>query len=58
MKRSKSETIKPETKSAYEKLYKRTLTNQEAFEANHNLIGFFNVLLKIDKRINQTEAKS
>ena len=48
------QTINPTTKLAYEKLYGRTLSNQEVFEAHHNLIGFFNVLLKIDKRLQNT----
>lgn len=52
-----TKTVKPETKKAYEQLYERPLSNQEVFEANHNLTGFFNVLLKIDKRVSQNLAK-
>jgi len=50
------QTINPTTRLAYEKLYGRTLSNQDAFEANHNLIGFFNVLLRIDKRLNNSDS--
>ena len=50
------QTINPTTKLAYEKLYGRNISTQAAFEANHNLIGFFNVLLKIDKRLQKTAS--
>lgn len=43
-------------KKIFEKLYNRPLSNQEAFEANRNLIGFFDVLLKIDKRLNKSTS--
>jgi hypothetical protein len=45
------ETIKRFQK-IFEKDYGRKLTKKEAFEAAHNLLGFFDLLLKIDKRIN------
>ena len=50
------QTINPKTKQAYEKLYGRSLSNHETFEINHNLIGFFNVLLQIDKRLNKSAS--
>jgi len=43
-------------KKVYEKLYGHPLSNQEVFEVHHNLIGFFNVLLKIDKRLQKTAS--
>jgi len=36
----------------FEKDYGRRLTKKEAFEATHNLVGFFDLLLKVDRRIN------
>jgi len=33
----------------YQKLYKRELTKEELFEANNNLIGFFELLIEINK---------
>ncbi len=39
-----------ELQKIFEKDYKRKLSYKEAHEAAHNLIGFFDLLLKIDKR--------
>lgn len=45
-------------KEFYEKLSKKELSNQEAFEAKHNFVGFFDLLYRIDKRTNkQSEEK-
>ena len=45
------------TKELFEPLYERSLTNQEAFSINHNLLGFFQTLIKIDQR-NGREVKN
>jgi len=42
----------------FEKDYGRKLTKKEAFEAAHNLLGFFDLLLEIDKRTNLQRYKS
>lgn len=42
----------------FEKDYGRKLTKKEAFEAAHNLLGFFDLLLKIDRRVNPRRYKS
>jgi hypothetical protein len=39
-------------KQFYEKLSQKELTDQEVFEARDNFVGFFDLLLKIDNRIN------
>lgn len=39
----------------YEKLSNRDLSDQEAFEARINFVGFFDLLLQIDKRINEKD---
>jgi len=44
------ETIK-EFQEIFEKDYGRKLNKKEDFEAIHNLLGFFDLLLKIDMRI-------
>lgn len=36
----------------FEEDYGRKLTKKEAFEAANNLLGFFDLLLKVDRRIN------
>jgi len=38
------------TKQFYGKLSGRNLTDQEAFEAKSNFVGFFDLLYRIDKR--------
>lgn len=42
-------------KAFYEKLSKKELSEQEVFEAKHNLVGLFDLLYQIDKR--QIESK-
>lgn len=37
-------------KEAYERLYSRSLTNQELFNIRQNLVGFFSTLIKIDQQ--------
>jgi hypothetical protein len=37
-------------KEFYENLSGQKLSDQEAFEAKQNFVGFFDLLLKIDKR--------
>lgn len=37
-------------KEVFERLYNRPLTNQELFTIRQNLVGFFNVLMKIDEQ--------
>ena len=41
-----------EKKTFYEKLVGKELSDQEVFEARDNFVGFFDLLLKIDNRIN------
>lgn len=41
-----------EKKAFYEKLAGKELSDQEVFEAKSNFVGFFDLLLKIDNRIN------
>lgn len=38
--------------------YGRKLNKKEASEAAYNLLGFFNLLLKVDSRINPQRYKS
>ncbi len=45
------ETIKRFQK-IFEKDYGRKLNKKEAYEATYNLLGFFELLLKVDRRIN------
>lgn len=40
-------------KTFYKKLCKQDLSNQEVFEAKSNFVGFFDLLLQIDKRLNE-----
>ena len=37
-------------KQAFEKLYGKTLSEREVFEMRENLVGFFELLKKIDDR--------
>ena len=41
----------------FEKDYGRKLSEKDAFEAAHNLLGFFDLLLKIDRRVNPQRYK-
>ncbi len=45
-------------KEFYEKLSKKTLSNKEVFEAKHNFVGFFDLLFRIDKRINEQQKEN
>jgi hypothetical protein len=36
-------------REVYERLYGRSLTNQELFNIRQNLVGFFTTLIKIDQ---------
>ncbi len=38
-----------QNKQVYERLYGRELTNQEFFDVKQNLMGFFEVLIKLDR---------
>jgi len=42
----------------FEKDYGRKLSKKEVSEAAYNLLGFFDLLLKIDKRVNPQRYKS
>ena len=42
----------------FEKDYGRKLNKKEAHEAAYNLLGFFDLLLKIDRRVNPQRYKS
>ncbi len=52
-----SEEIIKRFQEIFEKDYGRKLSKKEAFEAAYNLLGFFDLLLKIDKRINPQRYK-
>lgn len=39
----------------YNKLYKRQLLSEEVYEANKNLIGFFELLIEIDKELKRDD---
>jgi len=41
------------SKQFYEKLCGRTLSDQEVFEAKSNFVGFFDLLYRIDKRLEE-----
>jgi len=38
-------------KEVFERLYKRELSKQELFEIQRNMIGFFETLVKLDKKL-------
>ncbi len=48
--------ITPETVENFKRMFKREYgveySDQEAWEATHNFIGFFDLLLKVDQREN------
>lgn len=48
--------ITPETAENFKRMFKREYgveySDQEAWEATHNLVGFFGLLLKVDRREN------
>jgi len=39
-----------EWQKIFKEEYSKELTYEEAYEAAHNLVGFFDLLLKIDRR--------
>lgn len=41
----------------FEKDYGKKLSKKEAFEATYNLLGFFDLLIKIDRRVNPQRYK-
>ncbi len=45
-------------KQFFEELYQRALTEQEVFEAKYSLLGFFDVLSKIDQRLKREDGKN
>ena len=45
-------------KQFFEELYQHKLTDQEVFEAKFNLLGFFDVLSKIDQRLKREESNN
>jgi len=44
-------------KKVFEPLYKRQLSNDEAFEINQNMIGFFELLLKLEQEQKQNNEE-
>ncbi len=44
-------------KEFYEKLSKSKLSDQEAFDARQNIVGFFDLLYQIDGRLEESKAK-
>ena len=51
-----AETVK-KLQGIFEKDYGQKLSKKEAFEAAYNLLGFFDLLLKIDMRTNPQRYK-
>ena len=45
--------MSPNDKQLYEELCGKELSDQEVFEAEGNLVGFFDLLYRIDKRIKE-----
>lgn len=48
----------PKIKEAFQPLYQQELTDEEAFDIGLNLIGFFELLLKIEQQIENNHEKS
>lgn len=44
-------------KEFYEKLSKKKLSEQEVFEARQNIVGFFDTLFQIDKRLEKEKSE-
>lgn len=44
--------VSPKTKRTIEKLYDRKLSKKQTFNARNNLVGFFSLLMEIDKQVN------
>lgn len=40
-------------KEFYKKLSKKELSDKEVLEARHNFVGFFDLLFRIEKRVNE-----
>lgn len=40
-------------KEFYQKLSKKELSDNEVLEAKHNFVGFFDLLFRIEKRVNE-----
>lgn len=53
-----SKLVKPINKVVFERLYGRSLTDQELFNIRRNLTGFFNVLIKIDQQQKKSNEQS
>jgi hypothetical protein len=51
----RAEKVSPETKKSIEKLYNQKLSEKQVFKARNNLIGFFSLLISIDKEINRNK---
>lgn len=53
--------LSPETVQDFKKLFKEEYdveySDTEAWEAAHNLVGFFDLLLKVDRRIKVKEKR-
>ena len=50
------ETVK-RFQEIFEKDYGKKLSKKEAFEAAYNLLGFFDLLLRVDRRVNPQRYK-
>lgn len=44
-------------KQFYESLCNRELSGEEIFEAKNNFVGFFDLLVRVDKRLNENYLK-
>ena len=55
---SPSKEAVAELKEIFEKEYGVKYTDQEAHEAAHNLLGFFQLLLEVDQRNKEKERKN
>jgi len=44
--------VSPKTKRVIEKLYDKKLSEKQVFNARNNLVGFFSLLMEIDKQVN------
>ena len=45
-------------KQTFNPLYKRKLTDEEAYEIHQNIIGFFELLIKIEKEQKQNNENN
>ncbi|HLM84246.1 MAG TPA: hypothetical protein VK254_03505 [Candidatus Bathyarchaeia archaeon] len=46
-----------EDKEFYEKLSKKELSKQEVYNARQNIVGFFDLLFEVDKRLEEDKQK-